>query len=189
MKRFFPRSITVALAVLSVVFAGGCGHFSPKNEIPPVNNFNLARYMGQWYEIARLPHSFEDGVTDAQAIYTLQDDGTVVIENYGIKNKIPTFAHAIARSAVPGSDLGLLEVSFFYPFYTMYKIIYLNKDYTLAIVTGNSMDYLWILARKPTISRQELASCLAMIEKWGYAVKLLQYPTGEIASILLSQSE
>ena len=66
----------------------------------------------------------------------------------------------------------------------MYKIIYLNKDYTLAIVTGNSMDYVWILARKPVISKNELAMCLQMLEKWGYAVKLLQYSTGEIMSIL-----
>ena len=75
-------------------------------------------------------------------------------------------------------------MSFAYPFYTMYKIIYLDKNYTLAIVTGNSMDYLWILARKPVISKNELAMCLKMLEKWGYAVKLLQYPTGEIESIM-----
>ena len=189
MKKYFTQSIPVALVVLFTVLANGCGNFSPTNEIPPVTDFNVSRYMGKWYEIARLPHSFENGVTDAQAIYTLQDDGTIVIENSGVKNTIPTSAHAVARSAMPGSDLGLLEVSFFYPFYTMYKIIYLNKDYTLAIVTDNSMDYLWILSRKPLISKAELASCLDMLKKWGYAVKLLQYPTGEIENILSDHSE
>ena len=189
MKKYFTKSIPAALAALCTVFTTGCGNFSPTNDIPPVTDFNVSRYMGKWYEIARLPHNFENGVTDAQTVYTLQDDGTIVIENSGMKNKIRTSAHAIARSVLPGSDLGILEVSFFYPFYTMYKIIYLNKDYTLAIVTGNSMDYLWILSRKPIISKAELAMCLKMLEKWGYAVKLLQYPTGEIESILSAQSE
>ena len=184
MKNRFSRTLASSFAALCAVLSNGCGNFSPTNEIPPVENFNVKRYMGKWYEIARLPHSFEDGVSDAQAVYTLQDDGTIIIENSGTKNHIRTSAHAVARSVTPGSTLGELEVSFFYPFYTMYKIIYLDKDYTLAIVTGNSMDYVWILSRKKVISKNELAMCLQMLEKWGYAIKLLQYPTGEIMSIV-----
>ena len=72
-------------------------------------------------------------------------------------------------------------------FYTMYKVIYIDKDYDLAIVTGNSMDYVWILSRKPVISQSELAMCLEMLKKWGYAVKLLQYPTGEIESLMTAE--
>ena len=184
MKNLFCQTLKAAIAALCMLLFNGCGNFSPTNEIPAVKDFNLKRYMGKWYEIARLPHNFEVDVTDAQTEYTLQDDGTVIVENSGIKNHIRTYAHAVARSVTPGSTLGELEVSFFYPFYSMYKIIYLNKDYTLAIVTGNSMDYVWILARKPVISKNELAMCLQMLEKWGYAVKLLQYSTGEIMSIL-----
>lgn len=189
MKVTLAETISCCCAVLVAIIISGCENFSPVNEIAPVSNFNITRYMGTWYEIARLPHNFEAGVTDAQATYTLQDDGTIIIENSGKKNQITTSAHATARSAIPGSGLGLLEVSFFYPFYTMYKIIYLDPNYSLAIVTGNSMDYLWILARKPVISKEKLAMCLKMLENWGYAVKLLQYPTGEITGILNNQSE
>lgn len=184
MKINLHKSIQYILAALLALLFAGCNSFSPTNEIPPVADFDVKRYMGKWYEIARLPHNFESNVTDAQAVYTLLDDGTIVVENSGISNKVRTAAHAVARPVTPGSTVGELEVSFFYPFYTMYKIIYLDKDYTLAIVTGNSMDYLWILSRKPVISSQELAMCLKMVEKWGYAVKLLQYPNGEIAKIL-----
>ena len=183
MKNRLPRNLINSFAAIYILLLNGCGNFSPANEIPPVKNFNIKQYMGKWYEIARLPHNFEVDVTDVQAIYTLQDDGTVIVENSGMKNHIRTSAHAIARSVTPGSDIGELEVSFFYPFYTMYKIIYLDKDYTLAIVTGNSMDYVWILSRKKIISKNELDMCLRMLEKWGYAIKLLQYPTGEIMNI------
>ena len=185
MKIRLHKTVPHCLAALFAAVISGCSNFSPTNEIPAVTNFDVKRYMGKWYEIARLPHNFESNVTDAQVVYTLQDDGTIVVENSGIRNHVQTSAHAVARSITPGSTLGELEVSFVYPFYTMYKIIYLDKDYTLAIVTGNSMDYVWILARKPVISQSELAMCLKMLEKWGYAVKLLQYPTGEIESILL----
>ena len=184
MKKSLFHAAHHSLAALFIFSMAGCGFFSPTNEIPPVKDFNVQRYMGRWYEIARLPHNFESDVTDAQAVYTLQDDGTIIVENSGMRNHVPTSAHAVARKITPDSTTGELEVSFFYPLYTMYKVIYLNKDYTLAIVTGNSMDYVWILARKPVISQAELAMCLKMLEKWGYAVKLLQYPTGEIEKIV-----
>lgn len=172
-----------AIGVLLVNLLTGCSS-NPESTgtVPPVKNFDLQRYMGRWYEIARLPHSFERGITDGEADYTLLPDGTVKVVNSGLRNHIKTSVTAIARTTpVPGE----LQVSFFRPFYGLYKVIFLNKDYTLAIVTGSTKDYLWILARKPIISRAELAMALDMLKKWNFAVNLLQYPSGMVQELTL----
>ena len=136
--------------------------------------------MGKWYEIARLPHAFERNVTDAMAEYTLLADGTVKVVNSGLRFRKPVSVTGAARTTqVPGE----LEVSFFRPFYGLYKIIYLNKDYTLAIVTSSTRDYVWILARKPVIDSAELAAALDLLHRLNYAVKLLQYPSGMIQKL------
>ena len=183
MKNRFLNKLSIMAGTTCAILFSGCGNFSPTTAMPPVKNFDLKRYMGKWYEIARLPHNFESNITDAQADYTLLSDGTIEIVNSGLRNGVRTSAHAVARPAQINGTAGELEVSFFYPFYTTYKIIYLNKDYTLAIVTGNSINYVWILARKPVISRSELAMCLEMLKKWGFAVKLLQYPSGMVENL------
>ena len=184
MSNNYFRLFRLALLVnLFGLFAGCGGASSPDTDnIPAVEHFNLQRYMGKWYEIARLPNRFERNVADAQADYSLQADGTVKVINQGIKNHINVSVSGIAKTTGI-SGLGELEVSFFPPFYSLYKIIYLNSDYTLAIVTSSTMDHLWILSRKPIISRQELAQCLELLKKWGFAIKLLQYPSGMVESL------
>ena len=188
MKKLFHKKIAIISGTALMLLASGCENLGPTTAMPPVKDFNIKRYMGRWYEIARLPHNFESGVIDAQVDYTLLSDGTIEVVNSGIQNGVITSAHAVARPADINSNTGELEVSFFYPFYSTYKIIYLNGDYTLAIVTGDSIDYAWILARKPVISRSELAMCLEMLKKWGFAVKLLQYPSGMVESLTLDKA-
>lgn len=171
----------------TLLAASGCANAARSTaDIPAVESFQLNRYMGKWYEIARLPHSFEEDVTDAQAVYTLQNNGTVQVLNTGLRNHISVSASGIART-FDNSGRGIMEVSFFRPFYGLYKIIYLDKDYQLAIVTSGTMDYVWILARRPIISRQELYNCLEMLKKWGYAVNLLQYPSGMVEELAKPQ--
>lgn len=183
MKRYF-RKITSVFAALILLAPVSCrrGESRSTADIPAVKDFDAARYMGSWYEIARLPNSFERSVTDAQALYTLQDDGSIKVLNTGFIDGKKTYAPGKAR-LLSDQHTGELEVSFFGPFYSLYKIIYLNKDYTLAIVTSSSMDYLWILARTPLISRDELMSCIKMLKQWGFRIKLLQYPSGMIEKL------
>ena len=179
-ERFFVFTIA-AIGMLLMNFLTSCSSNSKStSNIPPVKNFDLQRYMGKWYEVARLPHSFERDVTNAQAEYTLQTDGTVKVVNSGLRNHIPTSATAVARTT---NTTGELEVSFFRPFYGLYKIIFLNRDYTLAIVTSSTRDYVWILARKPVISRDELTEALALLHRWNFAVNLLQYPSGMVLKL------
>jgi len=183
MSKHLRGKLFFLLGTVTAVIFFGClkEEFSTDN-IPPVEHFQLERYMGRWYEIARLPHPFEEDVSDAQAEYTLRPDGQVTVLNSGFRNQIPVPADGIARS-ISEDGMGIMEVSFFRPFYGLYKIIYLDKDYQLAIVTSSTMDYVWILARHPLISRQELNKCLTMLKQWGYAVNLLQYPSGMVQEL------
>lgn len=169
--------LNIIFVIALAVSCCGCSNSASTDHIPAVKNLDLPRYMGVWYEIARLPHSFERNVSNAQAEYIMLHDGRVRVINRGKKNQKSTSATGIAR-ARDKSGSGELEVSFFYPFYGKYRIIYLDEDYTLAIVTSDTMDYLWILARKPAITPQQLAMCLKKLQQWGFAAALLQYPNG-----------
>ena len=144
----FMNKITKIL--LALTFAGGlsgCGDKSSMH-IAAVENFELERYLGKWYEICRLPNYFEDGMDNVQAEYTRKSDGGVKVVNSGIKNGKYKSISGVVRS-VGERGRGELEVSFFRPFYNRYRIIRLLPDYSLAAVTGENMNYLWVLSRTP----------------------------------------
>ena len=165
------------LAAFLAAACGGCSSANSTRHIPAVENFELSKYMGKWYEIARLPHSFERNVSHAEAEYTLQDNGKVKVVNRGLRNGQSTSATGSARFIGP-TDRGELEVCFFYPFYGKYKIIYLEKDYQSAIVTGDNTNYAWILARTSKLPPEKLIMYLKKLQAWGFATELMQYPWG-----------
>lgn len=171
MKKFF---LTFAIPAMLLLCAG-CNSARSTADIPPVQNFSLEKYLGTWYEIARLPHSFERDVAQAKAEYVLMPDGKVKVINSGLKNGAPKSVEGVAVMK-GAADIGELRVSFFRPFYGDYRIIYLTPDYTVAMVTSSTRDYFWLLARTPEVKLSTLRECLAMAEKWGFAVELLQYP-------------
>ncbi|MBR1951307.1 MAG: lipocalin family protein [Lentisphaeria bacterium] len=137
--------------LLPVLFLSGC---SPDRTVPAVDSFNLKQYMGVWYEIARLPNRFEQGMTHVTAEYTLLPSGQVKIVNRGIKNNQKKSVTGIAR--VPRKARGAeLEVSFFRPFFSSYRIVKLGPDYRYSIVLGSNRRLLWILSRTPTLSPED----------------------------------
>ena len=139
--------------LLPVLFLSGC---SPDRAIPAVDNFDLNQYMGTWYEIARLPNRFERGMTQVSAQYTLLSSGEVEIINRGIKNDRKKSVRGIAR--IPRKACGAeLEVSFFKPFFSSYRIVQLGPDYRYSIVIGSNRKLLWVLARTPALSPQDRA--------------------------------
>jgi apolipoprotein D and lipocalin family protein len=109
----------------------------------------LDRYLGTWYEIARLDHRFERGLSRVSANYTLRDDGGVRVINRGYDAAAGEWRQVDGKAYFIGSpDVGRLKVSFFGPFYAAYNIIALDEqDYQWAMVSGPNTDYLWILAR------------------------------------------
>nr|WP_298249246.1 lipocalin family protein [uncultured Halomonas sp.] len=114
----------------------------------PVTDFELDRYLGKWYEIARLDHSFERGMECVTADYSLRDDDGVRVLNRGVKLDDNEVEEAEGRAYFIGDeDVGRLKVSFFGPFYGGYNVIALDDDYRWSLVAGPDRDYLWILSR------------------------------------------
>lgn len=138
------------VTVLCLLLSGCVG--LPDN-VKPVTNFNLERYLGTWYEIARLDHSFERGLTRVTATYTLRSDGGVKVVNRGYSTDKKQWKEAIGKAYfVKSPNLGYLKVSFFGPFYGAYIVFELDHThYQYSLVSGPDKSYLWILARNPTI--------------------------------------
>jgi apolipoprotein D and lipocalin family protein len=124
--------------------------------VQPVDNFELARYLGTWYEIARLDHSFERGLSRVTAEYSLREDGGVRVVNRGYSEKEGKWKEAEGKAYfVDRADQGHLKVSFFGPFYGSYIVFELDCDsYQYALVSGPDKSYFWILARKPEMDKE-----------------------------------
>jgi apolipoprotein D and lipocalin family protein len=134
-----------------ILFLMGCVGI-PEN-VKPVDHFKAERYLGKWYEIARLDHSFERGLTRITAEYSLRDDGGIRVLNRGYSAKENSWKEAEGKAYfVKGSDQGYLKVSFFGPFYGSYIIFELDQEnYQYSLVCGPDKSYLWILSRGPKI--------------------------------------
>jgi len=139
------------ISILLVLFLTGCVGI-PEN-VKPVDNFKLEKYLGKWYEITRLDHSFERGLTRVTADYSLRDDGGVRVLNRGYSAKENIWKEAVGKAYfVKGSDQGYLKVSFFGPFYGSYIVFELDhENYEYSLVCGPDRSYLWILARAPVL--------------------------------------
>ncbi len=138
--------------------------------VKPVGYFDLERYLGDWYEIARLDHSFERGLSRVTANYSLRSDGGVRVLNRGYSEKEGKWKEAEGKAYFArGRDEGYLKVSFFGPFYGSYIILELDRDrYQYALVCGPSRSYLWILARSPRIDRAILDALVAKAAQLGF---------------------
>jgi len=145
-------------------------------DLPVVQQVDVQRYLGTWYEIASFPQSFQEGCTGTTATYTLRDDGRIAVLNRcrkgGLDGKEST-ANGIAR-IVDESTNAKLKVSFFRPFWGDYWIIDLADDYSYAVVGHPGRDYLWVLSRTPTLDTETYEAILERLVENGYEVKRLQ---------------
>lgn len=151
-------SLSVLLCQLT-----GCSKLTADNSV--VSDFDLNRFLGSWYEIARFDHKFERGMEQTKALYTLREDGKVDVLNTGIKNGRPSEAKGVAKLTDTPS---LLRVSFWRPFYSDYRIMLIDSDYQYALIGSGSDDYLWILSRTPRISDETKHLILAEAKRRGY---------------------
>lgn len=119
-----------------------------------VTGFEADKYLGTWYEIARLDHSFERGLEKVTATYSKREDGGIKVINRGYDPVKQEWKEAEGKAYfVETPDIGKLKVSFFGPFYGGYNIIELDKSYyNYAMVVGPGKSYLWILARTPQLA-------------------------------------
>jgi len=156
------------LSILLFLFLTGCVGI-PEN-VQPVDNFRLERYLGTWYEIARLDHSFERGLTRVTAEYSLLDDGDVRVLNRGYSARENSWKQAEGKAYfVKGPGLGYLKVSFFGPFYGSYIIFELDhENYRHALVCGPDKSYLWFLARSPVMEKDLIESLMEKAAAAGF---------------------
>lgn len=150
MRRFapwVPRSLLLVVATVALALTG-CSSTSPPSGITPVSPFDVARYEGRWYEVARLDHSFERGMTDVSATYQRQQDGSVRVLNRGFDTGKNDWRQAEGKAKFTGdTHTASLKVSFFGPFYGGYHVAALDADYQWALVVGPDRSYCWILSR------------------------------------------
>ena len=169
-----PGPMRLGLLVVLALLAAGCTSAPPG--ITPVQNFDLESYLGTWYEIARLDHSFERGLSDVRADYARLPDGAIAVRNSGYGAEGWEVAEG---RALPVGDptVGHLKVSFFGPFYGAYVVFALDQDAGWALVSGPNRDFLWLLARSPDLSPGERREALALAEAAGFEVAALIFPS------------
>lgn len=148
----------------------------PEN-ISPVTGFDINQYLGTWYEIARLDHSFERGLERVTAQYSLRDDGGIKVVNKGIDPKKNSWKEVIGKAYFVGdSNLGSLKVSFWGPFYSSYNIIALDeKKYSYSMVCGPNKSYLWILAREPHMEESLKSKLVKKANDLGFETEKMIY--------------
>lgn len=140
----------------------------------PVQEFDLARYMGRWYEIARLDNRFERNMEQVEAYYRIVGDDRVEVLNSGLDVKTG-LRRTVRGKAKEGKYPGWLRVSFFWIFYTDYIVLELGENYDWALVGGRSGKFLWILSRTPTLPAATLDRILQRARDRGYAVERLHF--------------
>jgi len=145
--------------------------------VTPVKEFELERYLGKWYEIARLDHSFERGMDHVTAEYSLRDDGGVRVKNRGFSSEKNRWNEAEGKAFfVSEKNDGYLKVSFFGPFYGSYVIFELDKtDYQYAFVSGSNTSYLWFLSRTPTVDKELMSQFIEKAKRLGFDTDKLIY--------------
>jgi apolipoprotein D and lipocalin family protein len=165
------------LAWLSGIFLlAGCA-VTPQG-VMPVEGFELDRYLGTWYEIARLDHRFERGLSQVSAIYSKRSDGGIDVINRGKDDLTGAWKEVKGRGYFVGEPtVARLKVSFFWPFYGGYNVIDLDLErYSYALVCGPNRDYLWILARTRQLDEGIISQLVASAE-------ILDFDTGKLVRV------
>jgi apolipoprotein D and lipocalin family protein len=168
MKNRYIAPVLLGAGIAVLLYS--CGATIPK-KATAVTNFDKAKYLGKWYEIARLDFKFEKGLNNVTAEYSLNDNGTIKVDNKGYNVKKDKWEESIGKAKfVTKDDVGMLKVSFFGPFYAGYNVIAIDKDYKYALVAGESLKYLWILSRETTIPESIKADYLIKAQEIGYNI-------------------
>lgn len=170
MNGFKPRLMMISAIILNGLFS--CATI-PKGA-SAVKWFDKTRYLGKWYEIARFDFTFEKNLNNTTAEYSLNENGTIKVDNKGYNTKKEKWEEAVGKAKFVNEDtVAMLKVSFFGPFYGGYNVVELDEDYKYALVAGSSLDYLWILSREKMIPD-------AIKEKYLASAKAIGYDTNKL---------
>jgi apolipoprotein D and lipocalin family protein len=149
---------------------------APLPELRTAPRVDLRRYTGTWFEIASFPTWFQRGCYATRATYTLRADGDIDVRNecrQGALDGPPTVATGTAW-VVDKTTNAKLEVQFFWPFRGDYWILEVDPNYQYAVVGHPSREYLWVLARRPSMDAATYERLVAGLAAQGYKVDRLQ---------------
>ncbi len=176
------RAVTAGLVLLTIVMVAGCTG-TPQG-VEPVTGFDAGRYEGRWYEIMRLDHRFERGLTNVTAEYRLREDGTVNVINRGFDPRKCEWRDVEGTARFRGDpDTASLAVSFFFGISGGYHVIALDHDdYQWSMVSGPTRGYLWVLAREPELDDEILDRLVGQAAELGF-------PTDELIRVDHSEQQ
>lgn len=166
----------ILIVICTLVGMGGCRSNSDGAVIDnrTVQTFDVARFMGKWYEIARYDHRFEEGMIRVSATYTLLDDGRIEVLNSGYKDGKYKEIKGKAKQPNPVAP-GKLKVSFFLWFYSDYYVLILDPEYRYVVIGSSSDKYLWIMSRQPDLAEDVIRNLLDQLHERGYDTAKLVY--------------
>jgi apolipoprotein D and lipocalin family protein len=169
------KTKTIFLGFVLGLFLVGCT--GVPSGLEPVTGFDLNRYLGKWYEIARLDHRFERNMSNVTAHYSAKEGGGIRVVNRGFDEKSGKWKEIKGRGYFIGDEnVGSLKVSFFGPFYGGYHVIALDREnYRYSMVSGPKRSYLWVLCREKTLDQDVLSGLLSKAQSWGFETDKLIY--------------
>lgn len=160
--------------IILMLFVSSC--VEVPDGITPVKNFKVKRFMGTWYEIARLDHPFERGMKSVTANYSIDREGEITIQNSGYMAKQSKWRYSEAKaSLVDKKNVGFLKVSYIWPFYDAYVVFKLEPDYDYVFVCGKDRSFLWLLSRTQYIDRDIIDEFEEEAKKLGFDTSALIY--------------
>lgn len=170
------RSILSISATLILLFS--CLSISCSSiylALEPVEEFDLERYMGKWYELYRLPNSFEEGLEEITAHYQLDEEGKIVVTNEGrVTDDKSRIKQAKGRAWIPNpKEPSKWKISFYWPISRDFWVLRVDPDYSYALVGDPSGKYLWILSREPSLDPKILSDLKIYASSLGFAVENL----------------
>jgi len=151
-----------------------------KSNVAVVQGFQKDKYLGEWYEIARIDFYWEKNLKNVIASYKLNDDGSIRVNNQGYDMVKEKYKQSVGKATfVRSEEEGALKVSFFGPFYSGYNVVMVDDDYRYALVFGENLDYMWILSRDKTIPEDIKQKYLSYAKRSGYATDKLVWTIQE----------
>ncbi|WP_102978402.1 lipocalin family protein [Chryseobacterium scophthalmum] len=168
MKTLHKIAIPFSLGIIGFLIFNSCSVGIPKGATA-IKNFNSEKYLGRWYEIARFDYKFEKNMDNVTANYSLNQDGTIKVQNRGYDYVKKEWKESIGEARfLNDQSEARLKVSFFKPIWAGYNVIDIDDDYQNALVVGNSTKYIWILSRNKEIPNSIKERFLVKAQKLGY---------------------
>lgn len=177
-RKYLIAGSVVAVAGAAAVLLNSCRTI-PKG-VQAVTNFDKQKYLGKWFEIARMDYVFEHNLINATAEYSLKENGSIKVVNGGFNIKKNKQVEATGKAKFVGDDtIANLKVSFFGPFYAGYNVIAIDPKYKYALVAGKNLNYLWILSRENKLPEKIKKQYLEKASSLGFDTSKLIWPTKE----------